>query len=54
MKKKILTYDNKLKLIKMELRSPNSNYSAKMPPLEKELFEKLKDTNYASFEEPER
>lgn len=54
MKKKILTYDNKLKLIKMELRSPNSKYSAKMPPLEKELFEKLKDTNYANIEEPER
>jgi hypothetical protein len=54
MKKKILTYDNKLKLIKMELRSPNSNYWAKMPPLEKELFEKLKDTNYANIEEPER
>ena len=54
MKKKILTLDSKLKVVKMELRSPNSNYWIKMSLLEKELFEKLKDSSYGTVEELER
>lgn len=51
MKKKINMLDSKLKVIKIELRSPNSNYHSKMSILEKELFDKLKDSNYPHFDE---
>ena len=54
MKKKINTLDNKLKLIKIDLRSFNSNYFAKMSILEKELFDKLKDSNFTNFDDLDR
>jgi hypothetical protein len=49
MKKKIHSLDNKLRIIKLELRSLTSSYWAKMSPLEKELFEKLKETSFANI-----
>jgi hypothetical protein len=51
MKKKINMLDSKLKVIKIELRSTNLNYHSKMSILEKELFDKLKDSNYSHFDE---
>lgn len=54
MKKKIITLDSKLKLIKMELRLTNSNYYSKISMMEKELFDKLKDSNFTNFDELER
>ena len=54
MKKKINTLDSKLKLIKIELRSFNSNYFAKKSILEKELFDKLKDSNFTNFDDLDR
>lgn len=54
MKKKISTLDSKLKLIKIELRSINSNYYSKMSIVEKDLLDKIQDSNFVSFEDLER
>jgi hypothetical protein len=54
MKKKIIFFELRLNNVKKELRSHNSNFYSKMEKTEKQLFDKLRETNQSSFDEPEK